>query len=245
MSQERKYDDGPEADLLAAEYALGVLEGDARAEAAARVKNDRAFAAAVEAWSLRLTPLAEALPETAPPAGLKARIEADLFGAAPAQDSRAQEGGIWASLIFWRGAAAAFAATTIIAAVLALAVAGPSNEPDNAYYAALQADATAPSVLIRFDPDTNRLSIAGLLGAESAEPVQPELWVIPPGGAPRSLGLIAGLDGDLLPGIEVGADTARAIASGATLAISLEPPGGSPTGAPTGPVVAAGAVRSL
>ncbi len=244
MTQERTYDDGPEADLLAAEYALGVLEGDSLSEASARARSDPAFAAAVEAWSLRLTPLAAALPETAPPADLKARIQAGLFGDAVADQTR-EGGGIWASLAFWRGAAAAFAATTLIAVVLALAGPEPAPEPSAPFFAALQADATAPSVLIRFDPDTNRLSIAGPLGAEAAEPVQPELWVIPPGGAPRSLGLIASVDGELTPGLDVDPETAAAIARGATLAISLEPPGGSPTGAPTGPVVAAGAVRSL
>jgi anti-sigma-K factor RskA len=244
MSQERPNDDSPEADLLAAEYALGVLEGEVLDLAETRMRDNRAFAAAVEAWSLRMTPLAEALPETAPPADLKARIEAGLFGEAAASQT-SQSGGIWASLTFWRGAAAAFAASTVIAVVLVLAGSPSPDEPSAAYYAALQADAAAPSVLIRFDPDTNRLSIAGPLGAEAAEPVQPELWVIPPGGAPRSLGLIASIDGDLVAGIQVNADTALAIARGATLAISLEPPGGSPTGAPTGPVVAAGAVRSL
>ena len=244
MSQERKYEDGPEADLLAAEYALGVLEGDALSEASARVTSDPAFAAAVEAWSLRLIPLTEALAEIAPPADLKARIEAGLFGAAVADQTK-ESGGIWASLSFWRGATAALAATTLIVVALALAGSEPAPAPSAPYFAALQADATAPSVLIRFDPDTNRLSIAGPLGADAAEPAQPELWVIPPGGAPRSLGLIASIDGELTPGLDVDPQTAAAISRGATLAISLEPPGGSPTGAPTGPVVATGAVRSL
>ncbi|MGJ3230521.1 MAG: anti-sigma factor [Oceanicaulis sp.] len=241
MSEDRTDEEGP--DLLAAELALGVLEGEARAGALARMEEDPAFAAAVEAWSLRLAPLAEALAPVTPPAGLKARIETAVFGE-PA-GARSEPGGLWASLAFWRGAAAVFAATTLLAALLWLNADAPDPAPSEAYYAALQADPSAPSVLIRFDPDTNRLSIAGPLGAEAAEPVQPELWVIPPGGAPRSLGLIAGLDGALTEALEIDADTGRAIAQGATLAISLEPPGGSPTGAPTGPVVAAGAVRSL
>jgi anti-sigma-K factor RskA len=33
---------------------------------------------------------------------------------------------------------------------------------------------------------------------------------------------------------------AQLLRQGATIAISVEPPGGSPTGAPTGPVVASG-----
>jgi anti-sigma-K factor RskA len=61
-----------------------------------------------------------------------------------------------------------------------------------------------------------------------------ELWAIPRGGAaPRSLGVISSsgatvvLRGQVLEGAEA-------------LAVSLEPPGGSPTGAPTGPVLYAG-----
>jgi anti-sigma-K factor RskA len=244
MSQEHTPENGPEADLIAAEYGLGVLEGDALDQAAQRAADDPAFAAAVQSWSLRLAPLSESLAETAPPAALKQRIETALFGPA----SQPTRGGLWASLSFWRGAAAAFAASTVLAVSLSLAGPGaPAPDPDqgSAYYAALQADATALSVLIRYDPDTNRLSIDGPLGDPAAEPVQPQLWVIPPGGSPRSLGLIASVEGELVTGFDVDQDIGAVIAGGALLAISLEPPGGSPTGAPTGPVIAAGAVRSL
>lgn len=241
MSDGRQTGSGEGGDLLAAEYALGVLEGEALNAALSRLSADPAFAAAVEAWSLRLAPLAEALSPVSPPDGLKARIEATLFGA-PQPEPGA---GLWSSLAFWRGAAAVFAATTLFAALSWLATDAGSPEPAEAYYAALQADPAAPSVLVRFDPGARRLSIAGPLDAPAGEPVQPELWVIPPGGAPQSLGLIAGLDGPLAGALEVDPETAAAIAQGATLAISLEPPGGSPTGAPTGPVVAAGAVRAL
>lgn len=228
-------------DLLAAELALGVLEGEARHKAEARRDAEPAFAARVEAWSLRLAPLAEALPAKAPPAALKARIEAAVFGL-PEPDASS---GIWNSLAFWRGAAAAFAASTAAAVLVMLTPGDQMRETDTGLYAALQADSSGPSVLIRFDPETRRLQIAGLLGDPAAEPAQPELWVIAPGAAPRSLGLIADVNGALTDGLQVDAAASAAIAQGATLAISLEPPGGSPTGAPTGPVIAAGEVRTL
>ena len=229
---------------LAAEYALGVLEGEALEAARERAKTDHAFARAVEEAALQLAPLAETLPEQAPPAALKAKIEAALFGeTAPVAEPG--PAGLWSSLAFWRAAAGVLAAATVIAAALALAGPRPSPQAEPALYAALQTDPQAQSVLIRFDPDTRRLSVAGPVEARSDGPVQPELWVIAPGEDPRSLGLIAGVDGTLTGPITVEAAEAAVLSAGATLAISLEPPGGSPTGAPTGPVIAAGQVRTL
>ena len=70
-----------------------------------------------------------------------------------------------------------------------------------------------------------------------------ELWLIPSGETrPRSLGLIQ-------PGqpirLDIPSDLAGHITPDATLAVSLEPPGGSPTGLPTGPVIAAGKLTNL
>jgi anti-sigma-K factor RskA len=70
-----------------------------------------------------------------------------------------------------------------------------------------------------------------------------ELWLIPSGETrPRSLGLVQ-------PGqpirLDIPAGLAGRITQDATLAVSLEPPGGSPTGQPTGPVIAAGKLTNL
>ncbi len=70
----------------------------------------------------------------------------------------------------------------------------------------------------------------------------PELWIIPPGGTPRSLGLIRP-DGTL--GAAITPDLRRAIGARATLAVSLEEPEGAPHAAPAGPIVATGAVVLL
>ena len=69
-----------------------------------------------------------------------------------------------------------------------------------------------------------------------------ELWLIPQGGRPHSLGLIQ-------PGqpirLTIPPELSGSVIKDATLAVSLEPPGGSPTGQPTGPVIAAGPLLAL
>jgi anti-sigma-K factor RskA len=67
-----------------------------------------------------------------------------------------------------------------------------------------------------------------------------ELWMLPDGAAPKSLGLIAdsGVGQVVLPALP---DVALANVS--ALAVSLEPAGGSKTGAPTGPVLYSGKVE--
>ena len=70
----------------------------------------------------------------------------------------------------------------------------------------------------------------------------PELWLIPADGKPRPLGL---LRADRTVTIAIPPEFARQTASNAVLAVSLEPPGGSPTGQPTGPVIGTGKLTSL
>lgn len=136
-------------ELLAAELSLGVLEGQALSDALARKETDRAFAAEVEAWSLRLAPLAEALTEHAPPARLKQRIEAHVFGE-EARTSTSEPARLWTSLSFWRAATALFAATTVVAGVISL-VGGPAPEPNERQPCLRRFKLTRPRRLYSFD----------------------------------------------------------------------------------------------
>jgi anti-sigma-K factor RskA len=84
-----------------------------------------------------------------------------------------------------------------------------------------------------------------LMVAEVKMPVVPDrdyqLWVIPADGKPRSVGVMPNrphLRMDLAEPLSA------MLAEGATLAVSIEPLGGSPTDAPTGPVVASGALAA-
>ena len=60
-----------------------------------------------------------------------------------------------------------------------------------------------------------------------------ELWAVPKAGAPRSLGVLPGGSGTV-------ALRGKVLEGADTLAVTLEPAGGSPTGKPTGPIVYAG-----
>ena len=68
-----------------------------------------------------------------------------------------------------------------------------------------------------------------------------EVWLVPPGGTPRSLGLLPSAEGGTTVALSLPHDTAEALTT-SELAVSLEPSGGSATGAPTGPVLFSGAV---
>ena len=71
----------------------------------------------------------------------------------------------------------------------------------------------------------------------------PELWLIVPGKDPRALGVF---EADEAGGAcHPGAAHGRRHHAGSALAVSLEPPGGSPTGQPTGPVIAVGKLTKL
>ncbi|WP_422372390.1 anti-sigma factor domain-containing protein [Hoeflea sp.] len=77
---------------------------------------------------------------------------------------------------------------------------------------------------------------AGCLLPEDARAL--ELWLVPGEGAPVSLGLVPGDGGQLV----LDESIRNRLSAGALLAVSIEPVGGSPTGAPTGPVVLSGAL---
>jgi anti-sigma-K factor RskA len=222
--------DLPEDELLAAEYALGVLTGADREAAARRVARERAFAAMVAAWQERLAPWAGEIGEVAPSPQVWERIAASLPPAA-ARTS------LWESLAFWRVFALAGALAAVCLAVVIYVGAARPGEP---LVAAIESGGQRSFIAT---VDIRRGTIAVVPAAFSGDATRvPELWLIPPGGKPLPVGL---LNGAKPVAIAIPAGLVAQTASGATLAVSLEPPGGSPTGAPTGPVIGAGKLTAL
>lgn len=219
-----------EDDLLAAELALGLLDETEAAAARQRLRHDPAFAHAHTRWQAYAAGLAGDL-AAEPSPQVWTRIAAQL----PANDDLAQT-----RLRLWR--AGAIAASLLVVALGVRDVQHSRMAPPRAPVAAAP---TAPLVAmlsgkagvvsVHFDPASGRLASAVSGVAAGSRAV--ELWVIPADGRPRSLGV---LPQDRPGWRSAPAADLRELRAGATLAVSLEPAGGSPTGLPTGPVIASG-----
>lgn len=221
----------PDDDLLAAELALGVLADAERTAAQSRAVRDPAFARKVAAWEERLGPWADEIAEVAAPPQVWDRIAASL----PAEPKNS---GWWQSLAFWRGLSLA---TGALAAACVGALIYLGNAPQPAPLTA-GIDGGGHRHFVA-TVDTRAGSIAVVPAAFSADATrEPELWLIPADGKPRALGM---LRADRAVTIKIPTELAALAASNAVLAVSLEPPGGSQTGSPTGPVIATGKLTNL
>lgn len=234
-----------ELEALAMDHALG---GGSRAERKAaelRLLSDAEFRAAVERWQLLLAPLDDATPGIAPPpsvwVGIAAEIEPQPRRAAPLP---VVSGGWWNSVGLWRGLAFAGPVLAAVAvAVLvqpgAVAPGVPAIVAGGPALVATLADADGkPLIAAAYDPASGQVRFAPVAGSDQAAGGKvPELWVIEGKNPPRSLGVI-----DIAAGRSqmIPRDRLAGLKPGAVLAISIEPTGGSPTGAPTGPVIATG-----
>lgn len=225
----------PEDDLLAAELALGVLVGAERAAAEQRAARDPSFANMVAAWEKRFAPWAAQIAKVAAPPQVWERIAAAINADLPAQK---QNSGWWQSLAFWRGLSLA---TGALAAACIGALIYLGNAPQQTPLAA-GIDGGGHRHFVA-TVDTRTGSIAIVPAAYSADATrEPELWLIPADGKPRPLGM---LRADRAVTIKLPTELAALTVGNAVLAVSLEPPGGSPTGQPTGPVIATGKLTSL
>lgn len=241
-SQPRDDDD---ASLLAAEYALGVLEADAHRAAAARAERDRAFARDVTGWHERLSPMLDDIAPVAPPLALWPRIRAALgLDAAPRVP-------LWQRLGFWQGFGAAGLAATAasLVAVMVLRTHVPELPGVHAARAphpiTLLTSLAAPdgvgAYVAAVDADACTLLLVPTGDARIPAGKVAELWVITPNGTPRSLGVRS----DGMQAVSVPTPLRKIFRATTALAVSIEPRGGSPTGLPTGDVVASGALASL
>ncbi|WP_157267540.1 anti-sigma factor [Azohydromonas aeria] len=225
------------AEALAAQYAAGTLRGPARRRFESLLAGHPALRAAVRAWERRLMPLSVALPPEEPPPHVWDGIERRLWPreAAPAPLPW------WQRLGLWRGVSALAGAAALALAVL---VVRPQASPPPVIVVlqgAAGTQAGSPAFVASFAGDGRSLVTRPLLPVSVAQDRTLELWALPPQGAPRSLGLISPegvtvLPRERLPAAVLGPGTAA-------LAVSLEPTGGSPTGAPTGPVLYSGRLQ--
>ncbi|SAK53972.1 Anti-sigma-K factor rskA [Caballeronia hypogeia] len=234
-------------DLRCAEYALGVLDAAERAALEADVSRDPALQQAFEVWQHRLAPLAEDSHAIPPPGRVWARIRRDLgfMSARPVAPERVR----WRdSLSFWRW-------LTVGASVAALVLLGvtfsvmrqPLQTPTTAAAPGqyMVASIARKDGIVHWTATVD-LQHARMVVVPAAHVTIPanratELWLIPPNAKPIALGVFPA---DQPATMTLPPEIVAQLSAQAVLAVSDEPSGGSPTGAPTGPVLATGQMHS-
>lgn len=231
---------------LAADWALGLAEGRDFARAAKLYLDDPDFRAEADRWTARLAPLLDEVDEVVPPPTLWDRIERALGAAAGANDNAPL---LERQVRLWRGVtgmmtalAAAFALLLLFRPAERIPVAVPTPVTASAPLVAMVGeDQDQMMVVANWDPAQRRLVLA-VAGDMPPDPGKShELWVVPGDGTPRSLGVMPA--GKMMH-MDLAEQIAALLRSGSTIAISVEPPGGSPTGAPTGPVMWSGKLQN-
>lgn len=217
-------------DTLAAEYALGTLQGRARQRFERWLASDVRLRRRVQAWQARLAPLDQALAPIQPSPRVWTNIERRLDGSSPTS------AGLWRNLGFWRGAT--FASTAAALGLIALLAMTRGDLRTDTMVVVLQDQNNRPHITVSWamdDKGYKELRVR-VIGHEQMDPDTAwELWILPEENArPVSLGLITTHQTQRLvlpPELSAVVNDARG------LAMSVEPAGGSPTGAPTGPVL--------
>ena len=213
----------PEDAALAAEFAMGLLTPPEANAFKQRMQVNPALLGEVHDWHEHLATLTDGI-ETRAPRGAKRRLERRLFGV-PRR-----------SLWFWQALSGAGITLAFVLGMLFFAQ--PADKPVQIYAAEITAADDSLRVLAVFDGKSLRLSRTA---GQAANDRALELWLIKGNTPPVSLGVL-----DTNPTSEKPIpDDMRLRLVGGTLAISDEPVGGSPTGQPTGEVLAIGPITTL
>ncbi len=246
----------PSDDVRAGEYVLGVLDSQSRLQAQARIASDHGFAALVAQWEQRFAAWMTRAEPVVPSAHVWPRIRTELGWTAVASTPT----GLWNNAGFWRGATAFAAAASVAAIVFGLR--GPAPAPMPQQQVVIQQPQTQPqteeaaarpvTVLATDDGATGWIaSIDTTNGKVMMVPVPrpadttgkvDELWIIPEGQAPISLGFVSN---EKAHSIDVPKSIRVALVAGSTLAVTLEVQEGMPHAAPAGPIVAKGAIVTI
>jgi anti-sigma-K factor RskA len=219
-----RYDDPQLLDSLAREYVLGTLAARSRARVARVLSFSLVARRAVTAWERRFAPLAAAVRPVEPPPSTWVGIEAALgLGRTPRTRAAA---GLWPAL------AAALAIVAVLFGGLYF-----SQQPsiERPAYVSVVSDAATPVWLLQAFTEARELRVSTVNPRPAPAGSSFELWMLPGGGAnPVSLGLLPEMGESQL---RLSAVQLGVLMGTMTLAVSVEPAGGSPTGLPTGPVI--------
>ena len=234
-------------DIGAAEYVLGTMDAAARTAFAARIARDPALARAIDAWRVRLAPMADEIAPVVPPMHLWHRVRTrvgldDATRPAPAA--------WWDRVAFWRGLSMAGIAATAACVIALIALPREPALPTQAHSAlphpvrlvATMNDGKGRSTyMAAVDDDACTIVLMPLVRDPTPGQV-PQVWYVSRDGTPHSIGV--GTDAPM-QALSVPAAVRTQVRESDTLAVSMEPPGGSPTGRPTGFMIGRGQLTHL
>ncbi|MEJ0051302.1 MAG: anti-sigma factor [Methylovirgula sp.] len=220
-----------EPDMQAAEYVLGTLPADERRAFEALLARDPATRLDVENWEHHLAPLNDALNDVEPSENVWQAIEAALPESGAATPP---------SLLLLRRSRNRWRTAAIIAGALAAGFAAVSidhllktpREAAGSYVAVVNRTGDQPALIIRVDLATRTVFVRPV-ATSVPQGRSLELWYIGNHLAPKSMGLVDKTDRSIA--LPQGAPIEKA-----NFAVTVEPQGGSPSGAPTGPIVYSG-----
>jgi anti-sigma-K factor RskA len=215
-------------EALAAEFALGTLRGRARARFESMIASDRALGETVARWEAAINPLARGVAPVEPPARVWRAIEAHVSPQRPAAAS------------YWRPfAMVSGGVATVLLAFLLYLFQAPNAEPS--FVAVLTASDSAPRMVVSMSqPDMMKVRM--VKPWKSKEGMGLELWGMQADGKARSLGMVKNEMGETV--MHMKRDDPR-MSNVVAFAVSMEPMSGSPTGAPTGPVLCSGSIAPV
>lgn len=257
--------DNPQRDdpMLAAEYSLGLLEGEELLSAKGKLASDDQFAWRKDWWDNWFAPWSDEVAGMEPSADVWSRISAEVNGAASsgasivgfeaaradATQANADIAEAEARAQRWRlTAGLTSAAAAVMLAVMVFAPGtGPAPTPDAAdipqiaaadpLVAQVPIGETGLRLDVTYIPETETM-LVGAVGLTADGVHDHELWLVPADGSDlQSLGVVA--PGEVVA-MELPQEITGNLGDGVNLVLTREPIGGKPEGQDAGPVVAEG-----
>lgn len=213
---------------LAADYAIGLMPSTARRRFESLLLDDPTLRAEVARWQGSLVGLTTSLA----PQPVPERVWQNILARIEPQRLHVPE-----KRPFWSWMRIAAVACTLLVAVI-VGVIYNRDTPD--FNATLVASNQQPALTVQAFDRYLKVEPVTVGSVEADRSL--ELWAIPADGIPVSLGVIP----DNGKGrVELNESQRKLLGTQTTMAITLEPKGGSPSGKPTGPVLYKGQLASL
>lgn len=231
----------PDPNDLAGQYVLGTLSAERRREVKQALPDDPRLRSAVDYWEACLLPLTELAEPVAPSASLWTRVDRSISAKDASQAKPHTYIPWWNRLNVWRGLAAAGFAAAAVMAMIVVGIRTPTGTQPR-YMVVLAAPQNMTPGWVLNIRDDHTLQLEPLTRTAVPDQRTLQLWTKAEGWTgPVSLGLVT-------PGraFRVPLEKLPRVQPNQLFEITLEPPGGSPIGRPTGPILYIGrAVKTM